>query len=68
MVQWVQKSTTADPSLFSPSGHTEQDLTEKERSRILLKLDIDYNSVVIKSERDFNIIIYLHDLVHCLLK
>jgi len=50
MVQWVQKSTTADPSLFSPSGHTEQDLTEKERSRILLKLDIDYNSVVIKRE------------------
>ena len=29
MVQWVQMSTTADPSLFSPSAHTEQDLTEK---------------------------------------
>jgi hypothetical protein len=29
MAQWVQMNTTGDPSVFSPSAHTKQDLTVK---------------------------------------
>ena len=47
MARWVQMNTTEDPFLFSPTAHTEQDLTVKRENKqachLLNKIFFYYN-------------------------